>query len=342
MVAVKAGEVDAVLRRRDARIVVYLLYGPDTGLVGERAKALAEGAVEDPADPFQLVKLDGDAVAADPLRLADEANTVPLFGGRRAIWIKPTSRNLVPALSPLIAAPPRDAIVVIEAGELQRSSPLRTLCEKSPVALALPCYADEARDIAGLVDETMRAAGLAIGREAREMLVGLLGADRIATRNELAKLALYAHGRREVTAEDVETVVGDVSRLAIDAVVDSTFLGDLAALDRAFGRFCAEGMDAGVLLGSALRHALTLARARSGIDRGASPQAAVEGLRTLHFKRKSAVERQLRLWTSEALRQAVVNLGEAVTATRRNAALGNQLALKALWGLALLARRGGR
>ena len=54
-------------------------------------------------DPFALVRLDGDALASDPARLVDEATTVPLFGGRRAIRVRAGSRNLasgVEACSP--------------------------------------------------------------------------------------------------------------------------------------------------------------------------------------------------------------------------------------------------
>ncbi len=97
MVAVKAGDVEGVLRRVDPRIGIYLVYGPDIGLVNERAKIVAERAVDDPADPFQLIRLDGDDIAGDPGRLADEAGTMGLFGGKRALWIRATSRNIAPA-----------------------------------------------------------------------------------------------------------------------------------------------------------------------------------------------------------------------------------------------------
>src|SRR3954471_6312187 len=94
MAAVKAGEVEGTLKRLSPSVVAVLFYGPDAGLIAERAKATAARAVDDPSDPFQLIRLDGDVVAADPARLADEAGTIGLFGGKRAIWVKPSSRNL--------------------------------------------------------------------------------------------------------------------------------------------------------------------------------------------------------------------------------------------------------
>ena len=45
-------------------------------------------AVDDPTDPFSLVRMDGDDLAAEPSRLVEEAMTVPLFGGRRAIRVR--------------------------------------------------------------------------------------------------------------------------------------------------------------------------------------------------------------------------------------------------------------
>ena len=58
MTALKAGEVEAFLRRPDPRYPLVLIYGPDQGLVSERARLLARSAVENPDDPFQLIRMD--------------------------------------------------------------------------------------------------------------------------------------------------------------------------------------------------------------------------------------------------------------------------------------------
>ncbi|GGC51561.1 DNA polymerase III subunit delta [Chelatococcus reniformis] len=338
MVAVKPGDIAGILDQKRLKAAVVLVYGPDSGLVAERARRIAENAVDNPGDPFQLVRLDGDGVAADPLKLADEANTIGLFGGRRAIWIKPSSRSLVAALTPVLATRPEDAVVVVEAGDLARSSPVRTLCERSPAALAIPCYADGPRELAGLVDATMRDAGLQIDREAKEQLVALLGGDRLASRNELEKLVLYAHGSTRVTEDDIAAAVGDVSTIAADELVDAVFAGDLPAADQAYAKLRSEGMDPGVVVGFLLRHALALAASRIAIDRGGTPEGAVERMR-VHFKRKARVERHLRLWTSPALAKVVQDCGKAVGRARRMPALGAPTAETTIWSIGAAARR---
>ena len=223
MVAVKAGDVEGALRRPDPRIGVFLFYGPDMGLINERARALAERSVEDPSDPFQLIRIDGDDFASDPGRLADEAGTMGLFGGKRALWVKATSRSIAPAVETVLKGELQDTVIVIEGGDLAKSAPLRTLCEKSQRALALPCYADTGRDLGAVVDEALKQGGFSIARDARTALLASLGGDRLATRGELAKLMLYAHGQREITLADVDAIMSDVSSLAMDAVVDAAF-----------------------------------------------------------------------------------------------------------------------
>ena len=168
MVAIKSHEADRFLARDVAGFSAYLVHGSDGGLVSERVRALTRALVDDPADPFQLVRLGGDEVASDPGRLADEAMTVPLFGGRRAILVDVGAKNIVPALEHHLTA--KDpAPVVIEAGSLRKDAPLRKACERAKNAVALECYLDEERDLARLIDAETSAAGAAVeerrGRE---------------------------------------------------------------------------------------------------------------------------------------------------------------------------------
>ncbi|HZH50402.1 MAG TPA: DNA polymerase III subunit delta [Microvirga sp.] len=339
MVAVKAGDVDGALRRPDPRIGVFLFYGPDVGLINERARALAERSVADPSDPFQLIRIDGDDIAADPARLVDEAGTMGLFGGKRALWVRSGSRNIAPAVDAVLKSDLQDTVIVIEGGDLQKSSPLRTLCERSQKALALPCYADSGRDLGTVVDETLKQNGFTIGREARTALLASLGGDRLATRGELAKLMLYAKGQREITLADVDAILSDVSSLAMDSVVDAAFAGDGAGLEVGSRRLAAEGVNASTVLGAALRHALMLLPARLAVEEGRPVGAVVEGMRALHFRRKPLVERHLQRWTSASLTQAVAQLQQSLLDTRRLAGLDDTIATKTLLDLARAARR---
>ena len=109
MVALKGPDIERFVTRPDPARPVVLIFGPDAGLVRERAEALVRASVDDPADPFQLARLDGDDLAGEPTRLVEEANTIPLFGGRRAVWVNAGGRNFAPAVEALVASASPDS-----------------------------------------------------------------------------------------------------------------------------------------------------------------------------------------------------------------------------------------
>ena len=338
MTVLKSAEAERFIAKPDPARPIVLLFGPDAGLVSERAEAIVRASVDDPADPFALTRLEGEELAADPARLIDEARTVPLFGGRRAVWVRPGSRNIAPAVEPLLADTSLDCRIVIEAGDLKRNAPLRVMCERAPAVAVLPCYPDGERDLARLIDEEMRQAGVAISPDARSALVPLLGGDRRASRNELRKLATYAQGTNRVDLADVIAVVADASGLALDDVIDATFAGQPKHLEVELGKALAAGTAPGTIIFAAQRQAAGLHRARLAVESGTSVPDQVEAMR-LHFSRKTAVEAAIKAWTSTKLAIAMQQVAQAQLETRLKPALADALTHRLLQSLALQARR---
>lgn len=340
MTALKANEADSFIARPDPARPVVLIYGPDAGLVHERAEALIRVSVDNPNDVFSLIRIDGDELSGNPYRLVEEASTVPMFGGRRAIWVRAGSRNIAPAVEAVINAPSPDCRIVIEAGELRKTSPLRAICEKAKNAAAIACYPDEERDIARVVDDELKRAGLGIAPDARAALLPFLGGDRQATRNEVRKLALYVHGRDRIAVEDVMAVVADASAVALDNVIDAAFAGRPAEVESHFAKARGEGTHPGAIVSAALRHLASLHRMRVAIEDGQSVMGAVEGARPpIHFRRKGAIEAALRAWTAATLGDAMQALGDALLQTRVQANLADAIAQRALMSLATAARK---
>jgi DNA polymerase III subunit delta len=192
MVSIAPREAASFLKAGYASYPIILIYGPDAGLVTERCEQIS--LLVTGGDRTSVVRIDGDEIAASTGRLADEAYAMTMFGGRRAIWVRVGGKSIQPALQALLSEPPVDAVVVIEAGELRKTNPLRTFLEKTPGAAVLACYAEDTRDVLALADEMAAARGMALSKESRDAIGASLGADRKRSRSELEKLFLYCHG----------------------------------------------------------------------------------------------------------------------------------------------------
>jgi DNA polymerase III subunit delta len=339
VVQIKPADTDRFLARPDPSIRLVLIYGADEGLVTERAAAFATAVVGDANDPFALVRIDAATLADDPKRLADEAHAVPLFGGRRAILLRLSgNRSIQPAVEAILAAPPVDSWVVIAAGELRKTAPLRRLCETAKGAAAIACYTDSDRDLDRLIDQETSAAGLSVTPEARAALKALIGGDRLASRSELAKLCLYAAGQETIEVDDIRAVIGDASAFAIDEAIDAVALGDPQAFDRGYRRLLASGTPGSVVAGAALRHFNFLQKARAAVDGGTSPDNIVaRASPPFFFRRRADVARQISMWSAPRIERALIRLDQSMIDSRLNRQIADEVVGQTLQMVAAVA-----
>ncbi|MEO9529987.1 DNA polymerase III subunit delta [Roseibium sp.] len=340
MTLLKAAEIDRFVANPPEDGGVVLVFGPDTGLVSERATRLVSKASEGESDPFNLIKIDASELSSDPDRLIDEVLTIPLFGGRRIVWVKDASgKNLAPALDPVLKLQDWQTLVVLEAGDIKKGVGLRKLVEPHKRAIALPCYADNDRGIDQLIDAETRDAGLTITHEARAALHSLLGGDRMASRGELKKLCLYALNKGKIESEDITAVIGDASAFEMSELIDAAATGDLATLDHGLERLADAGSKASVIANQTLKHFQQLHRMRNDVDKGKSAQAVIDSQRPpVFFSRKPKFAQQLRIWALKDLEKAMSILSEATRVSRLNDALGVPVLSEALLTLGRAAR----
>lgn len=341
MTIVANNGADQFVKRAPRDMVFFLVHGNDEGLIRERSRGIVNSLLDGDSDPLRLVRFDGDALARDPGSLSDEADAVPMFGGRRVIWIECQTRDIGPALEPLLKTPPRDCAIVVEAGSLKKGTALRSAFEKMNHGASIECYPDDRRSIAGLIDAEAREAGVSIPADVRDYLVALLGSDRMTTRGEIAKLLLYVEGNGVVTIADIEAIVSDAAPSTLDDAVDSAFSGDSAGVEETANRYFADGGDSGSLLRVMVARAMLLHRLRLAMDDGRSFETALQGQYVrLSPSRRSALERQTGRWSALRLVGVLRALRPAAANVRRDANMAQALAMRTLWAVASNARAG--
>ncbi|MCB1481789.1 MAG: DNA polymerase III subunit delta [Rhodobiaceae bacterium] len=336
MVAIKAGGVDSFLAKPDTAIRLAVIYGPDTGLISERCRMLAEKLAKHHGG--EIERFDAET-APDTGALFDAATSLSLFGGQQVILVRPGAKQITGVVESILDHD-GGAPLIIEASDLKPSSPLRKLAEKHERAVTLPCYVDGAQELAKLIDAMCGEAGMTIEPDARGALLQLIGGDRLATRGELEKLRDYCAGESIVTLANVLAVCGDASAILLDDAVDAVGLGDAARADTILRRSVQAGTAVPAIIAALTRHFLQLRSARIAVEDGATADTAMRAMRPpVFFKRQQAFKRQITQWRREAIDQALERIQAADAATRLNPALEVELASRLLLGLASGAAR---
>jgi len=339
-VKLTGARIAAFLRKPDPAVRAVLLYGSDGGQVIERARGLLRLVVDDLNDPFRVAELRGTDLVGDPARLADEVAALALTGGRRVVYVREAG-DAVGALFDSFFAddPPGDAFVVVEAGALGPRSSLRVAFEEAERGAAIGCYGDEGEALEDIVVETLKARGVRAEPDALAFLVDHLGSDRLVTRGELEKLALYAAGKKEVTLADAMAVVGDSALLGLDDVIFGAAEGDHAATDRALARLYLEGVSPVTVLRAAARHLMRLQLVAAYMAEGGSAGQAVARLRPpVMFKLRDRLIAQAGRWTPERLTAALELVGEAELQCKTTGLPDQAICSRALMAVANAAR----
>ncbi len=343
MTEIKSHEFEGFLQTAARKHRLFVIYGPDRGLVSERAKQIAEKTGVDLSDPFSLVKLDVGDLHNDPGRLIDETNAIGLFGGARLVWIRGAAneKSVIDGLQAIASNPPDTAFLIVEAGDLKKTAALRKLADGNRAIMAIPCYADDARALNTLVDHELAHENLRITPAARHMLLELLGGDRIASRNEVRKLALYCRGLGTIDEQHVVDIIGDASAVSADDAVDAILKGDSAGFLHATQKIIASKTSIFLVLQGCLRQfqLLDVMRAEMDEKRLSATHVLQTHGRHLHFRRKPTIEQALRVWTPEAIGREMNRLQAAIFQTRQRQSLEDSIAMQTLLATTLQSAR---
>ena len=130
----KRPDVERFLKSPDKAFRAAVIYGRDRSGVRERADQLAKAVTANPDDPFDAALLMEDELGEG--RLADELSAISMMGGRRLVRVRFSTEKIGPDRTAAEALTAHidgrfnpDAFFLIEAGAIDRSSPLRKVAE---------------------------------------------------------------------------------------------------------------------------------------------------------------------------------------------------------------------
>lgn len=323
----------------DVRAV--LVYGPDAGLVNERALKLLQSQGVDLDDPFSFITLRSEDFSKEPTRLFDEATTVSLGGGVRLVRAQGVTESAVESMTLLFEQSIVNAFIVLEAGNLGPRSRLRRLFEASVQGAALPCYADD--DVARglIIDGMLQEAGKEAERSSLDFLAAHLSGDRGVARRELEKLLLYTlEDGGKLTLEQIVACIGDGSEHALEDVATAACSGNMVELTRAYDQCIATRQSDISILRALFRHLHRLHETSIARDRGDDVSQVMTKLRPpVFFKDKAQFSAQVSKWTSARLQDAMNIVMNAERSCKTSGVPGELVCERALFQICGAVRR---
>ncbi len=300
MVAIRSGDADRVINHPPAGAYLYLVFGSDSGLVAERIRTIlvARGRR---SQPMASSSSASPATMSPPTRCASSTRPTRSrcsAAARQSASRRPASR-CSPAVELILRAPPRDCVIAFEGGALKRdqshAQALRTRAGRgwpssvSPTAPrdVAPAHRPRARRFGPHHRSRCQGAAALPARPGpADHALGTGKARHLRLRGRPRDGSITSRRSSPMRPRWCSTMRSTARSRARCAAIETT-------TETSFRR---ERATSTMLLGSALRHATALHRARIAMDGGGSGDAGFYGAR------RAAAEQQLRLWDAAASR----------------------------------------
>ena len=306
-------DTEGFIKKPDPATKIFLIYGPDEGLVRERAVTLMKNFVEDIKDPFNVVDLGQDQIDSSPSALFDEAFSMSMMGGQRIIHVKDASNKITDPLKKIEGDVDKlDNIIIIQAGNLTPSSSLRKFAEKSKSAASIACYIEDERTLSAFLNGYFKDNGYGIDRDALALAASVLHGDRALARMEAEKITLYkGEDKSPITTADLAACLGSGNFETLDALVQNVASGQTKGVENSLDILFSEGNPPILILRSLKNYFKRLY-----ITQGRLPDMGLEGaMKKLYppvfFKHKQAFQTHIRKWPLPRLKKAFEVLGDA-------------------------------
>jgi DNA polymerase-3 subunit delta len=262
------------------------ICGQDDYLVGrmgqERFDALAAEVPEELSrEIISGFAANVDDVAASVNRFRDAVQTLSMFGGKRAVWLKDvnfladsqtgraeTTVGLVEDLQKILEGlNPADAAVLITAAPVDRRRVFLKWCEKN-ADFTLTGGGDDGEALVPVAQAEARALGASFAPGAAELLLAKVGANTRLVIEEVRKLATYSGEGAVIEESHVAELTPNVAEGDFFEAAEAFFSADLHRVLAALRRHFFAGGDARPLIAALQNRNRILLQLRALADSG--------------------------------------------------------------------------
>lgn len=306
---IKPEQVDGIVKALPVHIRGVVIYGSNEGMIATLSQQFIKAVSDDIYDAFHVSYLDMADVSADIGSLYAEFNAQSLMGGRRVVVIKDATNLLTKPLRELLEESSSDSLLVITSQSLKTKDSLAVLAKDEANFYGIGCYDDRDEDISQFASKFMDKNGFRIDPSAFQLLCARLSNDRKISQNELDKLITYMGNNKNISINDIKTVISDTSASSQEDLCYFIALGQTEKAISSYNRLIFEGENPVTIIRTVSYHFMRLLDCAVQIEKGSTADKVVFGLRPpLMFFRKNAFINQLRLWTRNRIMSALALL----------------------------------
>ncbi len=156
------------------------------------------------------------------------------FDESKLIIIARASEKIIKLIDELLDRKINDATFIVNTGNLDKKSKLRSLFEKNKNLICVPFYKDDNRTLIQLANNFFKNNKISISQEIINLIVERSSGDRINLNNELNKISLFLINKKKINIDDVLKLTNLAENYSISELADNCLSKNIKKINKIF------------------------------------------------------------------------------------------------------------
>ena len=211
-----------------------------------------------------------------------------------------------------------DLVLVLNSGVLEKKSKVRTLFEKSKIAVCMPFYEDNNQTLSGMVNKFFRENKIPISQQSINLIVQRCRGDRQNLNNELEKIKSYSKNKSKIEIEDLLKLTNLAENYSVSELIDACLSKNRKKMSNILNENNYSLEDCILIIRTFLAKSKRLLKLTEEIKDKNIDEVISISKPPIFWKDKETVKQQIKSWSYESIENLIFRISETELLIKKN------------------------
>ncbi len=193
---------------------IVLIFGENEGLKND----ISENLIKNKNNIF---KYEEKEILDNKNEFIESIYTKSLFEEKKSVIIKRATDKILKTIEEILEKKIKDLDLIINSGNLEKKSKLRSFFEKDKNLICIPVYADNLQTITKLAYDFLKDKNISISQSNINLIVTKSNGDRENLFNDLNKIYYYCINGKKLNEEIIQKLINLSKNYSVSELIDN-------------------------------------------------------------------------------------------------------------------------
>ena len=326
---------------------IFLLYGPNFGLINLLYKKTIDILSISLNDPFNVSKIDGNEFKDNPSILNDNISTFSMSKDKRTVLLDLTYITINKTIEDTILSALKekndDFLLLIKSNNLGSKNALVKFIEKLDNGISVPCYAEDTNKVKIQISKLFNQYGHTFSTDFIHMLSLKFNSDTSINLMEIKKLEIFLLDNENITEEVILSLITDNKDINLNKIIQLCSSGKIQEALFSLDKIYENSSTAINITRLFVKHFRIIEKILLAIENGSNISEVINNIKPpIFFKDKPFLTFQCKLWTLQKVNLIFKRLIEIELKCKTNIFPNKILLSQFILSTALMAKKSAK